>query len=116
MTAAILVLIYLLLLPSLVLFCLKHTENVNSFYFIIFNTAQDLFALDLELYRYSGVNMTGFRLLNIDNPHVSSIIDKWSMERLQAPPRPETGLLDGMMTVSSFKIKSFKIMFDFIRG
>uniref|UniRef100_A0A2I3FZW2 Glutamate receptor n=1 Tax=Nomascus leucogenys TaxID=61853 RepID=A0A2I3FZW2_NOMLE len=50
---------------------------------------------------YSGVNMTGFRLLNIDNPHVSSIIEKWSMERLQAPPRPETGLLDGMMTTEA---------------
>lgn len=61
---------------------------------------QDLFALDLEPYRYSGVNMTGFRLLNIDNPQVSSVIEKWSMERLQAPPKPETGLLDGMMTVS----------------
>lgn len=44
--------------------------------------------------------MTGFRLLNIDNPQVSSVIEKWSMERLQAPPKPETGLLDGMMTVS----------------
>jgi len=61
---------------------------------------QDLFALDLEPYRYSGVNMTGFRLLNIENPQVSSVIEKWSMERLQAPPKPETGLLDGMMTVS----------------
>lgn len=74
---------------------------MNS-YFCLYNATQDLFALDLELYRYSGVNMTGFRLLNIDNPHVSSVIEKWSMERLQAPPRPETGLLDGMMTVSSF--------------
>ncbi|KAI4579334.1 hypothetical protein MJG53_001207 [Ovis ammon polii x Ovis aries] len=67
-------------------------------YYHYFFTTLDLFALDLELYRYSGVNMTGFRLLNIDNPHVSAIIEKWSMERLQAPPRPETGLLDGMMT------------------
>lgn len=81
-----------------------------SSYFCLYNATQDLFALDLELYRYSGVNMTGFRLLNIDNPHVSSVIEKWSMERLQAPPRPETGLLDGMMTVSSlfhFKNKSY---------
>lgn len=44
--------------------------------------------------------MTGFRLLNVENPQVSSVIEKWSMERLQAPPKPETGLLDGMMTVS----------------
>lgn len=91
-----------------------------NFYFCFYNTTQDLFALDLELYRYSGVNMTGFRLLNIDNPHVSSIIEKWSMERLQAPPRPETGLLDGMMTVSSlisfffsfFLKKSFYLLFE----
>nr|XP_058920707.1 glutamate receptor ionotropic, kainate 1 isoform X9 [Kogia breviceps] len=70
-------------------------------YYHYFFTTLDLFALDLELYRYSGVNMTGFRLLNVDNPHVSSIIEKWSMERLQAPPRPETGLLDGMMTTEA---------------
>ncbi|XP_004394439.1 PREDICTED: glutamate receptor ionotropic, kainate 1 isoform X5 [Odobenus rosmarus divergens] len=70
-------------------------------YYHYFFTTLDLFALDLELYRYSGVNMTGFRLLNIDNPHVSSIIEKWSMERLQAPPRRETGLLDGMMTTEA---------------
>lgn len=68
--------------------------------FVLLLVLQDLFALDLEPYRYSGVNMTGFRLLNIENPHVSSVVDKWSMERLQAPPKPETGLLDGMMTVS----------------
>jgi ionotropic kainate glutamate receptor 1 len=60
--------------------------------------------------------MTGFRLLNIDSPHVSSIIEKWSMERLQAPPRPETGLLDGMMTVSSFKMRSFEIMVELLRA
>ncbi|NXD93865.1 GRIK1 protein, partial [Chaetorhynchus papuensis] len=70
-------------------------------YYHYFFTTLDLFALDLEPYRYSGVNMTGFRLLNIDNPHVSSVVEKWSMERLQAPPKPETGLLDGMMTTEA---------------
>ncbi|XP_064922194.1 glutamate receptor ionotropic, kainate 1 isoform X2 [Columba livia] len=70
-------------------------------YYHYFFTTLDLFALDLEPYRYSGVNMTGFRLLNIDNPQVSSVIEKWSMERLQAPPKPETGLLDGMMTTEA---------------
>ncbi|XP_053166731.1 glutamate receptor ionotropic, kainate 1 isoform X4 [Hemicordylus capensis] len=70
-------------------------------YYHYFFTTLDLFALDLEPYRYSGVNMTGFRLLNIDNPQVSSVIEKWSMERLQAPPKPETGLLDGMITTEA---------------
>lgn len=60
---------------------------------------QDLFALDMEPYRFSGVNMTGFRILNTENSQVSSIIEKWSMERLQAPPKPDSGLLDGFMTV-----------------
>lgn len=60
---------------------------------------QDLFALDVEPYRYSGVNMSGFRILNTENSQVSSIIEKWSMERLQAPPKPDSGLLDGFMTV-----------------
>ncbi|NWW40329.1 GRIK1 protein, partial [Panurus biarmicus] len=70
-------------------------------YYHYFFTTLDLFALDLEPYRYSGVNMTGFRLLNIENPHVSSVVDKWSMERLQAPPKPETGLRDGTMTTEA---------------
>ncbi|XP_038658263.1 glutamate receptor ionotropic, kainate 1 isoform X3 [Scyliorhinus canicula] len=70
-------------------------------YYHYFFTTLDLFALNLDPYRYSGVNMTGFRLLNIDNPRVASIIDKWSMERLQAPPKPETGLLDGMITTDA---------------
>ncbi|KAM8975869.1 glutamate receptor ionotropic, kainate 1 [Pelodytes ibericus] len=73
---------------------------MTEYYHYLFTT-MDLFALDLEPYRYSGVNMTGFRLLNIDNPRVSSVVDRWSMERLQAPPRPETGLLDGMMTTDA---------------
>ncbi|KAJ0061362.1 hypothetical protein NL108_016856, partial [Boleophthalmus pectinirostris] len=62
---------------------------------------RDLFALDMEPYRFSGVNMTGFRILNTDNPQVSSIIEKWSMERLQAPPKPDSGLLDGFMTTDA---------------
>lgn len=58
--------------------------------------------MDVEPYRYSGVNMTGFRILNTENSQVSSIIEKWSMERLQAPPKPDSGLLDGFMTVRSY--------------
>uniref|UniRef100_A0A8C1MZ70 Glutamate receptor n=1 Tax=Cyprinus carpio TaxID=7962 RepID=A0A8C1MZ70_CYPCA len=76
-------------------------------YYHFFFTTLDLFALDLEPYRYSGVNMTGFRLLNIDNPHVASVVEKWSMERLQAPPKPETGLLDGMMTVCPLSLSMY---------
>ncbi|KAI2665661.1 Glutamate receptor ionotropic, kainate 2 [Labeo rohita] len=52
----------------------------------------------MEPYRFSGVNMTGFRILNTESAQVSSIIEKWSMERLQAPPKPDSGLLDGFMT------------------
>ena len=65
---------------------------------------QDLFALDVEPYRFSGVNMTGFRILNTENSQVASITEKWSMERLQAPPKPDSGLLDGFMTVSHTNI------------
>lgn len=73
---------------------IRHNFNFfNLFY------KQDLFALDLEPYRYSGVNMTGFRLLNIDNPQVASVVEKWAMERLQAPSKAESGMMEGMMTV-----------------
>lgn len=55
-------------------------------------------AIDLEPYRFCGVNMTGFRILNVDNPQVASILEKWSMER-QLPLKPDSGLLEGIMTV-----------------
>nr|XP_020656261.1 glutamate receptor ionotropic, kainate 3 [Pogona vitticeps] len=69
---------------------------MTEYYHFIFTTL-DLYALDLEQYRYSGVNLTGFRILNVENPHVSAIIDKWSMERLQTAPKPEPGLMAGVM-------------------
>uniref|UniRef100_A0A087XB14 Glutamate receptor n=1 Tax=Poecilia formosa TaxID=48698 RepID=A0A087XB14_POEFO len=68
-------------------------------YYHYFFTTLDLFALDLEPYRYSGVNMTGFRLLNVDNPRVASVLERWAMERLQAPSKIETGMMEGMMTI-----------------
>ncbi|RXN06856.1 glutamate receptor kainate 1-like isoform X2 [Labeo rohita] len=86
---------------------LKEMKKEKEFY-IIFDCSyqvaaellkQDMFALDLEPYRYSGVNMTAFRLLNLDDPYVASVIQKWSMERQLAPPKPESGLMSGIMTV-----------------
>ncbi|KAK3544947.1 hypothetical protein QTP86_029196, partial [Hemibagrus guttatus] len=73
---------------------------MTEYYHYIFTTL-DLFALDMEPYRFSGVNMTGFRILNTESAQVSSIIEKWSMERLQAPPKPDSGLLDGFMTTDA---------------
>ncbi|XP_059810345.1 glutamate receptor ionotropic, kainate 3-like [Hypanus sabinus] len=73
---------------------------MTEYYHYIFTTL-DLFALDLDSYRYCGVNMTGFRILNTENLHVASIIEKWSMERLQAPPSADSGLLDGIMTTDA---------------
>uniref|UniRef100_A0A667XSH0 Glutamate receptor n=1 Tax=Myripristis murdjan TaxID=586833 RepID=A0A667XSH0_9TELE len=70
-------------------------------YYHFFFTTLDLFALDLEPYRYSGVNMTGFRLLNIDNPHVASVVERWAMERMQAPSKTENGMMEGMMTTEA---------------
>lgn len=78
----------------------KWATQVLLGYSNVFPPLKDLFALDVEPYRYSGVNMTGFRILNTENSQVASIIEKWSMERLQAPPKPDSGLLDGFMTVS----------------
>ncbi|XP_057694227.1 glutamate receptor ionotropic, kainate 1 isoform X1 [Corythoichthys intestinalis] len=70
-------------------------------YYHFFFTTLDLFALDLEPYRYSGVNMTGFRLLNIDDPKVASVVERWATERLQAPSKAETGMMEGMMTTEA---------------
>ncbi|XP_034168803.1 glutamate receptor ionotropic, kainate 1 isoform X4 [Pangasianodon hypophthalmus] len=70
-------------------------------YYHFFFTTLDLFALDLEPYRYSGVNMTAFRLLNLENPYVASVVRKWSAEWQFAPYRPESSLRSGMMTTSA---------------
>ncbi|XP_064208691.1 glutamate receptor ionotropic, kainate 1 isoform X4 [Anguilla rostrata] len=70
-------------------------------YYHFFFTTLDMFALDLDPYRFSGVNMTGFRLLNMDSPYVASVMEKWSMERVQAPPRLVMGLRDGVMTTEA---------------
>ncbi|XP_076008787.1 glutamate receptor ionotropic, kainate 3 [Genypterus blacodes] len=72
---------------------------MTEYYHYIFTTL-DLMAIDLEPYRYCGVNMTGFRILNVDNPQVASIVEKWSMER-QLPPKPDSGLLEGIMTTDA---------------
>lgn len=68
---------------------------------LLLSLKKDLMAIDLEPYRFCGVNMTGFRILNVDNPQVASIVEKWSMER-QIPPKPDSGLLEGIMTVCLF--------------
>ncbi|KAK3561257.1 hypothetical protein QTP86_030669, partial [Hemibagrus guttatus] len=70
-------------------------------YYHFFFTTLDLYALDLEPYRYSGVNMTGFRLLNVDDPQVASVLGKWSMERIQGPPKLDTGIMEGIMTTEA---------------
>ncbi|KAM9469053.1 glutamate receptor ionotropic, kainate 1 isoform 2-T2 [Clarias gariepinus] len=70
-------------------------------YYHFFFTTLDLYALDLEPYRYSGVNMTGFRLLNVDNHQVASVLAKWSMERVQGPPKLDTGIMEGIMTTEA---------------
>ncbi|XP_071751963.1 glutamate receptor ionotropic, kainate 3 [Centroberyx gerrardi] len=72
---------------------------MTEYYHYIFTTL-DLMAIDLEPYRFCGVNMTGFRILNVDNPQVASIVEKWSTER-QIPPKPDSGLLEGIMTTDA---------------
>uniref|UniRef100_H2MHL0 Glutamate receptor n=1 Tax=Oryzias latipes TaxID=8090 RepID=H2MHL0_ORYLA len=72
---------------------------MTEYYHYIFTTL-DLMAINLEPYRFCGVNMTGFRILNVDNPQVASIVEKWSMER-QIPPKPDSGLLEGIMTTDA---------------
>ncbi|XP_016410053.1 glutamate receptor ionotropic, kainate 3-like [Sinocyclocheilus rhinocerous] len=72
---------------------------MTEYYHYIFTTL-DLMAINLEPYRFCGVNMTGFRILNVDNPQVASIVEKWSLER-QFPPKPDSGILEGIMTTDA---------------
>ncbi|XP_078736606.1 glutamate receptor ionotropic, kainate 2-like [Lampetra fluviatilis] len=61
---------------------------ITEYYHYIFTTL-DLFALSLDRYRYTGVNVTGFRLMSLDKPSVEAVLDRWSMERV-GPPQPPT--------------------------
>ncbi|XP_037392925.1 glutamate receptor ionotropic, kainate 3 [Pygocentrus nattereri] len=72
---------------------------MTEYYHYIFTTL-DLMAINLEPYRFCGVNLTGFRILNVDNPQVASIVEKWSTEK-QIPPKPDSGLLEGIMTTDA---------------
>lgn len=81
------------------------TGSLNPSLITLVTSQKDLMAIDLEPYRFCGVNMTGFRILNVDNPQVASIVEKWSMER-QIPPKPDSGLLEGIMTVCAVKFPS----------
>ncbi|XP_056300418.1 glutamate receptor ionotropic, kainate 3 [Pseudoliparis swirei] len=72
---------------------------MTEYYHYIFTTL-DLMAIDLEPYRFCGVNMTGFRILNVENPQVATIMEKWSMER-QILHKPDSGLLEGIMTTDA---------------
>ncbi|KAM9488514.1 glutamate receptor ionotropic, kainate 3 [Clarias gariepinus] len=72
---------------------------MTEYYHYIFTTL-DLMAINLEPYRFCGVNITGFRILNVDNPQVASIVEKWSTEK-QIPPKPDSGLLEGIMTTDA---------------
>lgn len=82
------------------------TDSLNPALIAPVSSQKDLMAIDLEPYRFCGVNMTGFRILNVDNPQVASIVEKWSMER-QIPPKPDSGLLEGIMTVCAVKFSSY---------
>uniref|UniRef100_UPI00358EC70C glutamate receptor ionotropic, kainate 2-like n=1 Tax=Myxine glutinosa TaxID=7769 RepID=UPI00358EC70C len=80
---------------------------MTEYYHYIFTTL-DMFALNLEQYYYTGVNMTGFRLLNEESAHVASVVEKWSMEKTtsgrwkkQASTRPDSGLLTDKMTTDA---------------
>lgn len=82
------------------------TDSLNPALIAPVSSQKDLMAIDLEPYRFCGVNMTGFRILNVDNPQVASIVEKWSIER-QIPPKPDSGLLEGIMTVCAVKFSSY---------
>uniref|UniRef100_A0A8C3UG25 Glutamate receptor n=1 Tax=Catharus ustulatus TaxID=91951 RepID=A0A8C3UG25_CATUS len=83
---------------------LKEMKRGKEFH-VIFDCSHEMAAGILKQciteFIQCGVNMTGFRILNTENTQVSSIIEKWSMERLQAPPKPDSGLLDGFMTTDA---------------
>ncbi|KAG7262846.1 hypothetical protein CRUP_035905 [Coryphaenoides rupestris] len=72
---------------------------MTEYYHYIFTTL-DLMAIDLDPYRFCGVNLTGFRILNVDNPQVATIVEKWSTER-QIPHKTDSGLLEGVMTTDA---------------
>uniref|UniRef100_A0A8C4QMV0 Glutamate receptor n=1 Tax=Eptatretus burgeri TaxID=7764 RepID=A0A8C4QMV0_EPTBU len=72
------------------------TGMMTEYYHYIFTTL-DLFTLDLNQYRYSGVNITGFRLMSLDRPHVMFIKERWAMESLTSS-RSNSGVLGNMTT------------------
>uniref|UniRef100_A0A3B3ZQ89 Glutamate receptor n=1 Tax=Periophthalmus magnuspinnatus TaxID=409849 RepID=A0A3B3ZQ89_9GOBI len=85
---------------------LKEMKKGKEFYVIFdcsYQTSADVLkqVKNASLCFLVGVNMTGFRLLNIDDPQVASVVERWAMERMQAPSKIENGMMEGMMTTEA---------------
>lgn len=69
------------LITSLVNTVKIEDSNISYKYNISF--AQDLQTLDLEQFKYSGTNITAFRLVDPDNPMVRNAVTEWSQSELK---------------------------------
>ena len=50
-----------------------HNSYLSTFILLI----QDLYSVDLERFQYGGTNITGFRLVNLDNSTVLRVMEEW---------------------------------------
>uniref|UniRef100_A0A8C0G283 Glutamate receptor n=1 Tax=Chelonoidis abingdonii TaxID=106734 RepID=A0A8C0G283_CHEAB len=79
---------------------LKEMKRGKEFH-VIFDCSHEMAAGILKQVIIASLQMAYAYLHGGENNQVASIIEKWSMERLQAPPKPDSGLLDGFMTTDA---------------
>lgn len=49
---------------------------------------QDLQTIDLDEFKYSGTNITAFRLVDPDNAMVQRTVSEWSQSELRSDKKP----------------------------
>lgn len=65
---------------------------------------QDLQTIDLDEFKYSGTNITAFRLVDPENPLVYKTVSEWSQSELRSDKKPNERVFQVNSQFSSFYV------------
>lgn len=84
---------------------------------IFFFLQQDLQTIDLDEFKYSGTNITAFRLVDPENALVYKTVSEWSQSELRSDKKPServfqvNGQFSVFFSAAVFKLFLFQIHF-----
>lgn len=74
------------LITSLV--CIFESSGIFTILYIKLHFQQDLQTIDLDEFKYSGTNITAFRLVDPENSLVHKTVSEWSQSELRSDKKP----------------------------